>query len=332
MKLTLAQLESQLTKKLSLIYVVSGDELLLKQDAIQLIRDRAKQQGFTERTRLVPEAGYDWNHLYTLLYATSLLAEKRLIELDFRDMLPNKTASTILQAYADNPIADNVLLVDIGKIDDKIAKSAWYQALEKQGLVAAIWPIPIEQLPAWIMQRAKRYQLSLQPAAAQLLADYVEGNLVAAAQAIEKMVLLKPERPIDVTLVADLLSNESRHTVFDLVETLLTGNKTRTLRILDNLREEGIEAILIIWAIARELRTLAEMAYQLKQGQSHDALFKKYRVFARRQAGTKRFLGKFAIEDLWRFLVKANEIDGMIKGVLPGNPWNQLELLCLQML
>lgn len=332
MKLTYFQLEPHLSKNLSPIYIVSGDELFLKQEAIQLIRKAAKQAGCTERVRLIPEAGFDWEELYTLLHSNSMFAEKSILELDFRDALPNKTASAILQEYGKNPISNNILLIDVGKIDDKISRSAWYKSLEKISTIINIWPIPREQLPLWIINRAKKYKLQMPADAANLLADYVEGNLVAAAQAIEKIYLLKLEKPITVELVQAILANESRFTLFDFTDSLIAGDRARTFTILENLKQDGTEPILILWGITRELRLLAELSAQLKQGISYDILFQKHRIFARRQGPLRRFLTTFSVDHCREFLSQAAEIDKVIKGVAPGKVWDHLQLFCLRMI
>src|SRR5665213_1692802 len=151
MKLNYAQLETHLAKSLAPIYLVSGEELLLKNDALHLIRKAAKKAGITERTRLTVESGVDWDQLYTLLYSTSMLAEKSMIELDCRHANPTKAGADILKEYGSKPASANVLVLDIGKVDDKIAKSAWYKSLEKAGIVVTIWPLTREQLPSWLI-------------------------------------------------------------------------------------------------------------------------------------------------------------------------------------
>lgn len=331
MKLTYFQLEPHLTKQLASIYLISGEELLLKQDAIHLIRKAAKKSGFNERVRITSEAGFEWEQLYSLLYSKSLLAEKRLFELDFRDAAPNKIASQILQEYAENPAPDHILLINMGKIDSKIAKSAWYKSLEKMAIVISIWPIPREQLPQWIQQRARKYKLQFNPDAANLLADYVEGNLIAAAQAIEKIYLLKPQTTIDTHLIQTLLTDESHFTVFDFIENIIAGDLSRTMHILETLKAEGTEPVLIVWGIARELRLLADLAQQLEQGQTYEQLFQAQRIFSRRQAAIRHFLTHFTAGDCWRLLTHVAEIDRIIKGAVIGNIWDSLQLFCLRM-
>lgn len=331
MKLNIFQLEPHLAKGIGSAYIVSGEEILLKNDALNMLRKAAKIAGFSERIRLTPEAGYDWEELYSLLHSNSLLAEKRIIELDFRDASVNKTASKILQEYAENKVTNTLLLMDLGKVDAKISKSAWYQAIEKTGHVITIWPIPREQLPQWIINRAKKYSLTIQHDAAHLLADQVEGNLIAAAQAIEKIYLLKNPKAITVEILQEFLSDESRFSIFDFIETLVLGDKTKALHMLNNLKQDGTEPILVLWAITRELRILGEMAQGLQQGNTYETLFQKHRIFARRQQAVRRFLGRFKAPDCWEMLTHASEIDNMIKGLNPGNPWQSLELFCLRM-
>lgn len=331
MKLTYFQLEPHLTKKLSPVYIVSGEEILLKYDAIHLIRKTAKLQGFSERIRLTPDSGFDWEQLYTLLYSSSMFAEKRLIELDCRDATPNKIAAKILQEYGGNPSADNLLLIDIGKVDDKIAKSAWYLSLEKIGINITIWPIPREQLPQWIINRSKKYKLEMNQEAANLLADYVEGNLIAAANTLEKIYLFKPEGTIDRDLIKQILTDESRFTVFDFIENLIALDRSRTLHILESLKEEGTEPVLILWSITRELRLLADLALQVKQGVAYENLFQKYRIFSRRQIAIRKFLTTFSVEHCWEYLSHAANIDPIIKGATPGNVWENLQLFCLRL-
>lgn len=332
MKLTYFQLEPHLAKQLASIYIVSGEELLLKQDAINLIRKSAKKAGFNERVRIAPEAGFDWEQLYSELYSASLLAEKRLFEVNFRDSAPNKVAGKILQEYAEKPCPDNLLLIDIGKIDDKIAKSAWYKALEKMGMVIAVWPIPRDQLPQWINQRARKYKLQFNPDTTNLIADYVEGNLIAAAQMIEKIYLLKPEQPVAADIVKSILTDESHFTIFDFIDSLITGDASRTLHILDVLKTEGIEPVLVLWGITRELRLMADYAQQIQQGTTYDQLFQKQRVFSRRQPLVRKFLSRFTAADCWRHLSQAIDIDRVIKGAAVGDSWDSLQLFCLRLM
>lgn len=332
MKLNHLQLESHLNKQqLAPLYLLSSEEILLKMDTIHSLRQAATNAGHHLNQRFVQESNTDWEHLHSLIYTNDLFATKQYIEIDFRDATPNKAALALLTTYAENPPAQNILVLSIGKLDSKTEKAAWYKILEQAGIIIQIWPIAREQLPAWLKQRAHKNQLQLDTEAAQFLADYVEGNLVAAAQTIEKICLFKPEGRINTALLQAILWDESHFTVFDLVEQLLAGNTARLLHILESLKYAGTEPTLILWAITRELRLSFAIAKELNQGQNFATLCQKYRIFSRRQPALKRFLQRFNTEATLKHLSQAMQIDKIIKGIENADVWSALQLFCLRM-
>jgi DNA polymerase-3 subunit delta len=331
MKLNITQLEQQIGKQIAPLYLISGDDPILKQDAVQLIRKAARQAGFSERVRLSAESGLDEEQLYTTLYSPSLSADKTLVELDFRGKLPGKSVTAIVEDYLAKPSADILVLIDANKLEDTAVRSSWYKTVEKLGTVVTIWPVAREQLPQWIMQRGKKYKLTIQHDAASLLADYVEGNLTAATQAVEKIYLLKQDKPINAELIQSILADESRFTIFDLTESMISDNQARTLHILETLELDGLEPVIVLWGITRELRQLADMASQQQQGTPWDEIFRKHRVFPRRQNGVRRFLGRFSQQKCRECLAHAASIDSILKGGSPGNGWEALQLLCLRL-
>src|SRR3990167_419841 len=328
-KLTYFQLEAQLAKPLAPLYLISGEDPLLKQDAIRLLRAAATKAGITEQLRFDPEAQHDWEQVYGLLYASSLLADKQFIEVNLHDHAPNKTATAFIQEYANSPSPDKILVIITDKLDAKATKAAWYQACEKIGVTVTLWPITGDQLPQWIMARAKKANCTLTINAVKLLADYVEGNLVAASQAIEKLSLLSPKKPIDETSIESMMNDESRYTIFDLVDHVIAGKKAKILHILETLKEDSTEPVLILWGLTRELRVLSDFAQQKMRGVSPQQLFQQYRIFPRRQPLIRQFLASHSATACFEALKHALQIDKIIKGAAPGNVWDSLALFCL---
>ncbi len=331
MKLAHQQLEQHLAKNLAPIYIVSGDELLLTQEAVDLIRGAAHKNGFTERTLITGETGVDWGKLfYSDAHSLSLFANKRILELHIAGIKPNSATSQLLQEYADNIVDDILLLIHTNKLDSKTEQSAWFKALEKKGIAISVWPIPVEQLPHWIMQRAKKAGLNVTKTAAELLATQVEGNLLAAAQEIEKLSLLPKTEIVDEKAIENAVTDNAHFDIFNLVDSALAGNQKRTLRILQNLAEEDIEPTLVLWALTRELRTLTEILQQSKQGVSLASLFSKFRIWEKRQPNVRAFLQRHSQTSCWELLVAAAQVDRVIKGAEVGNVWDELQQLVLK--
>ncbi len=173
--------------------------------------------------------------------------------------------------------------------------------------------------------------MSLTLDAAKLLAELVEGNLLAAAQEVEKLSLLQMSGTIDHTVVEKAVSDNARFDIFGLVECALSGNSNRVLRMLSTLREDETEPLLILWALTREIRTLAAISKQQKQGVALGALFSKYRIWEKRQPSARRFLQHHTEKSCWELLTLAALIDRQIKGASQGSVWDSLQQLALKM-
>ena len=63
MKLAPAQLAKHLQGALAPVYIISGDDPLLCQEAADAIRAAARQQGFDERQVFAADASFDWGTL-----------------------------------------------------------------------------------------------------------------------------------------------------------------------------------------------------------------------------------------------------------------------------
>ncbi len=305
MKLPIQQLGAHLTKTLAPIYLVSGDETLLVEETLDTIRQAALKAGFTERNRIQLD-------FFSGVQTLSLFASKQLLELDLTNVKLTAATSKILQEYAEKLNSDTILLIRIHKLDSKSEQSAWYKSLDKTGVMIPIWPINSDQLPTWILQRANKLNLKLEKSAAEFLAHQVEGNLLAAVQELEKLRLLQTTDTVDLKTLENTVADLAHFDIFNLVDSVMNGNVERSLRIFQSLIQEDTEPTLILWALARELRILAEMQKELQQGKNLPGLFSQFRIFEKRQSGIKKFLQRHS--NCFPLLEKAAYIDRIIKG------------------
>ncbi len=331
MRLRYEQLASHLQQGLKPLYLISGDEPLQLMEAADAIRALAREQGFGEREVLHAEGGFDWNALSAASGSLSLFAEQRLLELRLPSGKPGKEGGAALVEYAASPPPDTLLIILSGKIDSASQKSKWFKTLEAAGVILQVWPVEPGALPGWVMGRMRSRGMQPTAGAAQILAERVEGNLMAAAQEIEKLRLLYGEGTIDVPQVEEGVADSARYDIFELVDTALLGDAVRTSRVIEGLRAEGVEPILVLWALLREIRTMAQMAGELAKGGSIEALLGQYRVWEKRKGPVRAGLQRHTLKRWLLLLRRAGRIDRMIKGVEPGNPWDELLQLALLM-
>ena len=324
------QLANHLDKGLAPIYLVSGSETLLVQECCDAIRLQCRRQQFS-REVLHVEAGFDWNELLASAAEMSLFAEQKLIELRLPTGKPGDAGSKALVQYAANAPAENVLLIICNKLESATTRSKWYKAIDKAGTTVQCWPVDARQLPRWINQRLQQAGLRADNDAIQMLADRVEGNLLAAAQEIEKLKLYGNETPITVDKVSASVANNARYDLFALVDKSLQGDTANSLKMLRGLKAEGTEAPVVLWALARELRVLFRCAEQITQGNGVDRVLQNQRVWDKRKALTKNALNRLQAGQLKSLLTLANQADQAIKGINRNNSWDLLEQLIVKL-
>ena len=321
MKIPASQLGAELKRTLAPIYVISGDEPLLVAEAADAIRAQARIVGYSELQRYAVERGFDWNLLRDASVSMSLFAERRLIELRLASVSPGEEGTAELVHYAEHPPADTLLLVLCPRLDRRAAASRWVTALEGAGVLVEIRSVGVRELGGWIDRRMRAVQLEPTRDAVALLAERVEGNLLAAAQEIEKLRLLHGSGPLDETAVRDAVADSARFDVFQLVDAALAGDAARALRILDGLRAEGVEPPLIIWALGRDLRSIAALAWERatrKRSKIASAIWQS----RRRQLEAAQ--GRANLAQWHALLLRAGEVDGIVKGRAPGQPWEAI--------
>ncbi len=331
MRLKADQLEQHLHQTLAPVYLIAGEDPLLVGEAADAVRARAREVGHATREVLDVGAGFDWSSLQQAADSLSLFAEQRLLELRLPEPKPGTAGAKVLEAYAEQPAPDTVLLVVTGRMDKATQNSRWVNALERVGVVVVLWPISVQQLPGWIAQRMRRRGLQADNDAIALLADRVEGNLLAAAQEIERLHLLHGSGRIDAAAVEQAVADSARFDVYKLADAALEGDTVRCCRVLHALRSEGTEPMLVLWALTREVRALAGMAYDVAQGGTPERAMAAQRVWESR----KRLVGgalRRGDATFWqRLLQQCGHIDRVVKGQAPGRPWDALETLLLAM-
>lgn len=333
MKLNPAQLAKHLQGPLAPVYVVSGDDPLLCQEACDAIRAACRSREFSERQVFHVDAGFDWNLLREAGASLSLFAERRLLELRLPSGKPGDEGIAVLLDYLARPAEDTVLLLSLPRLDAKTQKSKWAKALidGEQCQFVQVWPLDNAQLPQWLRQRLAQVGLAATPEAIDLLVARIEGNLLAAVQEIEKLRLLVEGNQLDAQTVQACVADSARFDLFGLLDAALGGEAAHALRMLEGLRGEGVEAPVILWGLARELRLLAGLAQQHAQGLPLERLIAQARppIFGKRQGLVGRAVQRLPAGRWSQLLVDAQRIDEQIKGQAPGDPWNGLAQLTL---
>lgn len=312
------------------IYLLAGDEPLLLDEATSAIRAAAVAQGFDERRVLHAEPGFDWSELTAAVSEPSLFSSRQLIELRLSSKGPGQPGSAAIKDFAARAPADCMLLVHAGRLDADQRRSAWYKTIQSSGHVIYAWPFPVARLPQWIERRATARGLTLDEEALAVLVARTEGNLLAAAQEIERLTLLFPEGRVDADGMRAATGDSARFDVFDLSTKALDADTAGVVRSLDRLREAGIDPVPVLWALVQDLRLLFTASLAARHG-GVDRVVNDRRV--RMPPARRAQIGTAARQrrprELLALLRRAAHVDRVCKGAARGRPWEELLTLAL---
>jgi len=281
MKLNAPQLPEHLKKSLAPLYLVTGDEPLLVQEACDQIRKVALEAGFSERKVFHGDPQVDWNRVLDEARSMSLFAEKQRIEV----RLPSSKLAQgrqFVEDYLASPSEDAILILSGPRLDAAELKRAWYKKLQKDAVHVQVWPVEPNQFPGWLRQRAGMIGLNLSDEAIHSLADRVEGNLLAAHQELERLKLASDSSP-DGAAINDSVMDNTRFNAFQLTAEALSGRTAHAQKMLTSLKMEGTATLPILAVLSRDLKHTLALQHAMAQGKPAAGYFKDNWIRQRQQ-------------------------------------------------
>jgi len=323
------RLPEQLARGIKPVYLISGPERLLVEEAADQIRAACRKQGIEERIRLSADGRFSWNDLARATETGSLFATRRLVELRLPTGKPGAEGGKVIRAWLDQG-RDDVLLILCDQWEFSQEKAAWVKAIEKTGIYMPAWGVKPPQLPACIAHRLKSRGLVSDSSICQFLAERLEGNLLAAAQEVERLAMLFPGRKLGLDQVRAAVADNARFDSFRLVELVLDGQAGAALRCIRGLREADTPPPQILWALGRELEIASLVARRAGQ-QPIERIFSDLNVWRSRQQAIQTCIHRNGARRLDRAVGRLTRLDLLSKGQrTDGNFWLELESLCVQ--
>lgn len=211
--------------RLAPVYLLAGVELLVL-EAADALRAHARQLGYSEREVLEVTQHFDWDDLARAAAGMSLFATRRLIDLRLPTGRPGTEGAKAIVAFCADPPPDVTLLVTAMEWSNK-HDGAWSKKLDATGAMVVFNAPRPNEWGAWIAARLASRGLSATPDANALLAERVEGNLLAAAQEIDKLVVLHGQGRIDLAAMQSVVADSARYDAFKLTDAAFAGEGAR---------------------------------------------------------------------------------------------------------
>jgi DNA polymerase-3 subunit delta len=295
------------------LYVISGDETLLVEECCDAILKHARSEGFTERTIHHADKKFNWNDLTEDAASMSLFADRKVLDVRATPDALGKDAIEVLDRYVAAADGDTLVMLRCGQLDASRRKTAWFKALEKLGFVVLVWPVDTKSMPRWLSARLRTAGLELDADAMSYLVERVEGNLLAAGQALEKLKLADLPSPVTAHALVSVVEDAAHYNVFELIDAVFAGQGADVSRMLKTMREEGVSVFAIMGVLVAQMRTLAAGK----------------KLFGKRASQVPALLRR--IGEPSAVLSQAALVDMQAKGALKGDAWDAMETLLLRM-
>ena len=312
--------------RLAPVYLLAGEELLVL-EAADALRAQARRLGYAEREVLDAGPSFDWDGLARAAAGLSLFSSRRLLDLRLPGGRPGVEGAKAIAEFCASPPPDTVLLITATEWSGK-HEGAWTRKLDETGVMVVFNAPRPQEWEAWLGERLAAHGLTATGEALALLAERMEGNLLAAAQEIAKLAVLVPSAdragaPIDAAQMEALIADSARYDVFKLADAAFAGDGARALHILAGLRDEGEELIALMGWLVNQLQLLLRLA----DARDFAAQARAERLWPAREQLFRKALRRVPREHWQACLAQAARIDRIAKGRATGDAWREAERL-----
>lgn len=326
MKLYAERLPEQLSRQIAPVYLIAGPERLIVEEAADEVRKACRAQQIDERIRLTGDGRFKWDELGRSTETGSLFASRRLVELRLPTGKPGAEGGKTIRQWLDDRHED-VLLIICDQWELAQERTAWVKAIEKTGVYVPAWSVKPAHLPRWISQRLRGKGLQADNDVCEFLAERLEGNLLAAAQEVDRLALLFPGSRLELDEVRKAVADSARFDAFRLAELVMLGQPGAALRCIRGLRESDSPEPAVLWALGRELE-IALIVARRSQRESPQRVFADLKVWQSRQPPIESCIRRNGPRRLETAIGRLARLDLLSKGQVDGNFWLELERLC----
>ena len=323
-----ALLEEIKRGEISQVYLFQGEEEYLKTEALNRIKKvllpTPDAEGFNFRTFY----GKDLNCAEFLEEANTFpaLSDNKLLVIREGDKLNISSRNKISQALAVIPSSTHLIFF-FKKVDKR---QRFFQAVQKKGNCVYFYPLKEGNLKLWVAAQFKQRKKTISPEALAFLLERAGRQLQDLEKEIEKISLFVGNRP-QVELYDSITASSAyqTHTLYELLDKILTRETQASLTILSRLMEDkrGTELIgLFYWQYSH----LWKAKFLQEKGASSEQIGRELGIPVYHLAKFLNKAGSFSKEKLKAVFLKLFQGDLHLKSTqMP--PRLTLELLVINL-
>lgn len=340
-KISLEQLKQQ-GIVVNSCYLLHGQDPLLIDEVKHCVNNMARAEGFSELLLFNIDANSDWQTIYQVFHTKTLFIDKQVIMFTLPDNLNQsiqKHLFTVLQLWH----SDIVLIFQLSKLNVGVERQDWYQLLKssvtQQGYIIDCQTPTLAQLPRWVRNRLTDLKLDADEEAIQLLCYSYESNLLALKQQIDLLNLTYTDGKLTYQRVKQCVEQMSLFTPYQWIDAIFEGKSKRALRILQSLKNEEIQPLILLRNLQKELMTVIKLVDALPVSYSQANLpteqlrqqFDQMKIWQVKRQVYSQLIQRLTYHRLYQALQQLATIEKQLKQAFNSNVWGNLTLLTQQL-
>ena len=308
-------------------FLITGGELILKQEVVEIILVKLKSAGFNEKVSISQDELERMQEIASRNMGGSLFQENLILHIKHTSgKFPEKIKLFLEDAEIFN--SPNIALIVESSIEKTPASGTWIKNFDANGLIINCSKLKIMEEKIWLKRQLNFLPKDLLPIFGSSIFQNNEANLMGQKNEVSLLKLLFLNQDKMSEAKTDHIIFGSGISAFELEDLLLNRDFKKALKTINFMKEHDRQnSAPIIWIIAKVINSCLE---SLKSSNKKSALINsgvwssKINLYLNliKEATAKEFLS------LNEEILKVDLIN---KGLMRAETWEQIERVILKL-
>jgi DNA polymerase-3 subunit delta len=280
------------------------------------------------RSSYAADRYFQFTAIEELIRSNSLFGDKNWIEVSFKTKPTVEQQQQLINLL---PLLDesNYLIISCDKLDKKDQGSSWFKKWNEAG-DSLLLTASEGELRQWTLSLLDVFKLKLDNAGLDLLLEMNQSNPTQLHQEVIRLSwLFQTKSPVSYDELKTLLLDNSQFSVFAISNHYLRGDVTEMRKVYVQAVQSTEDAILLIWQLGEDLRKLIKIKGALRTNPDFRTVVGDLRIWGESIAAFNQANQRLSYQLLLSYLDELAQIDGVIKGIIAGEPLVRLEQLII---
>ena len=308
-------------------FLLTGEEFILKQDAVKYILDKLRNKGFNEKVIISQDELDKTQEIISRNMGGSLFQENLILHIKHTS---GKFPEKIKTLLADENIfkSQNIALIVESTVEKIPTSGAWIKNFDAHGLIISCNKLKLIEEKMWLKRQLKFLPKDLLPIFGGSIFQNNEANLLGQKNEVALLKLLFLNQDGVHEIKTDHIIFGSGISAFELEDLLISKNFKKALLTINFMRENDRQnSAPIIWIIAKVINASLE---SLKASNKKSALIKSG-VWSSKINLYLSFIKQANLKDFLCLNEEVLKIDLINKGLMKAETWEQIERVILKL-